>query len=91
MQVVFQPNNQDKPSLQEEARARMLARNDPSAQAPDQAAQQEEKKMQIAKKPYQFLLVSRLREYLALEFGMDAQFPMDVERVYDDFGEHACL
>ena len=47
---------------------------------------QEERRAQVAQKPYQFLLVSRLREYLALEFRVAAPFPVDVERVYDDFG-----
>ena len=42
----------------------------------------------IALKPYQFLLVSVLREYLALEFKFESPaHPYDPERVFDDFGE----
>jgi 5'-3' exoribonuclease 2 len=86
VQVVFQPQKDDKPLLQQEARARMHARNDPSAPPPVEHPK-EDRKVQIAKKPYQFLLVSRLREYLAYEFKIEAPFPVDMERVYDDFGE----
>ena len=42
----------------------------------------------IAKKPYQFLLVNVLREYLTLEFAVNTPFPLDVERIFDDFGAH---
>lgn len=44
---------------------------------------------QIAKKPYQFLLISALREYLTLEFEppVPLPFPYDPERIVDDFGE----
>ena len=42
----------------------------------------------IAKKPYQFLLVNVLREYLTLEFAVSTPFPLDVERIFDDFGAH---
>jgi 5'-3' exoribonuclease 2 len=43
---------------------------------------------QIAKKPYQFLLISALREYLTLEFEppQPLAFPYDPERIIDDFG-----
>lgn len=46
-------------------------------------------KVEIAKKPYQFLWVSILREYLAFEFKPEGplSFEWDQERVYDDFGE----
>ena len=83
-QVVFQPQKDEKAQMEDAVRAQMTARNDPSAPAP--VPDQEERKAQVAKKPYQFLLVSRLREYLALEFRIAAPFPVDVERVYDDFG-----
>lgn len=45
-----------------------------------------EDKPEVAKKPYQFLKINILREYLAVEFG-DLQLPfgMDAERVIDDF------
>ena len=62
----------------------MLARNDPSAPLPVGAL--EASREVSARKPYQFLLVNVLREYLALEFAVDAPFPLDVERVFDDFG-----
>lgn len=84
--MVFQPNKEEnKPLLEQVQRAQMLTRNDPAAPTQDDAP--EERKEQIARKPYQFLLVNRLREYLALEFRMDAPFPVDTERIYDDFGE----
>jgi hypothetical protein len=84
-QVVFQPNKDEKAQLQDAVRAQMeaAAAAATSAGEPEQETRQE----QVAKKPYQFLLVSRLREYLALEFrSITAPFPVDVERVYDDFG-----
>lgn len=91
MQVVFQPNKEEnKPLLEQVQRAQMLARNDTSAPVPVEVPQ-EERKEQIAKKPYQFLLVNRLREYLSLEFRVDAPFPVDTERIYDDFGEGPTL
>lgn len=87
-QVVFQPNKQDKPLLEQVQRAQMYARNgDGGAAAADAAAEEEAREEQIARKPYQFLLVNRLREYLALEFRLAAPFPIDTERIYDDFGE----
>lgn len=40
----------------------------------------------FARKPFQFLSVSLLREYLALEFRIPhLPFPFDRERVLDDF------
>ncbi|KAG2435630.1 hypothetical protein HXX76_006833 [Chlamydomonas incerta] len=43
-------------------------------------------KPSIARKPYQFLLVSILREYLALELKVpNLPFEFDPERVFDDF------
>lgn len=42
--------------------------------------------LQVARKPYQFLLVGVLREYLALELRVpNMPFPFDPERIYDDF------
>ena len=63
----------------------MLARNDPTAAQPVQKAQ-------IARKPYQFLMIPVLREYLALEFQPEQPlpFPYDPERVIDDFGAPSC-
>lgn len=42
----------------------------------------------MAKKPYQFLLISVLRQYLERELRPQAPlpFPWDKERAYDDFG-----
>lgn len=59
----------------------MLARNDPGAPAPVQ-------KLEAARKPYQFLMIPTLREYLALEFQPEQPlpFPYDPERIIDDFG-----
>ena len=45
----------------------------------------------VARKPYQFLLISVLREYLALELRCPTPFPFDPERVYDDFGTHGIM
>ena len=86
-QVVFQKPQQE--HFQHD-KAQMFARNDASAPVPVEAPKEEHKE-QIAKKPYQFLLVSRLREYLALEFNMHAPFPIDPERIYDDFGAPLAL
>ena len=82
-QVVFQKPKDD-------FQQQMMSRNDPSAPVPVEVPQ-ESRKEQIAQKPYQFLLVSRLREYLALEFNVQAPFPVDPERIYDDFGARSCL
>ncbi|EFN54814.1 hypothetical protein CHLNCDRAFT_24310, partial [Chlorella variabilis] len=41
--------------------------------------------MWVAKKPYQFLLVGVLREYLERDLRVHTPFPWDKERVYDDF------
>jgi len=63
-------------------RQQMLARNDPSLAPPIQ-------KVEIARKPYQFLMIPVLREYLALEFQPEQPLPFtyDPERIIDDFGE----
>ena len=46
----------------------------------------EEAKPQVARKPYQFLRVDVLREYLAVEFAdLRLPFEFDSERVIDDF------
>lgn len=44
---------------------------------------------EVAKKPYQFLLVNVLREYLQRDLYVPTPFPFDRERVFDDFGEPA--
>ena len=62
------------------------AHNAPSASAPPEA-EQESAAEEKARKPYQFLMISILREYLAMELSAPATFPIDAERVYDDFGE----
>ena len=83
-QFVFQAQPTDDRAARQQVRAAMLARNDPSAPLPVGAL--EASREVSARKPYQFLLVNVLREYLALEFAVDAPFPLDVERVFDDFG-----
>jgi len=46
----------------------------------------EDEQVEVAKKPFQFLSVLLLREYLALEFRIPhLPFPFDKERVLDDF------
>ncbi|GIL79892.1 hypothetical protein Vretimale_12518 [Volvox reticuliferus] len=78
-EVVF---NVAQPDHKEQMRAQMFSRNDPNAPEPVK----EEKKVQVARKPFQFLLVSVLREYLALELKVPGlPFPFDQERVFDDF------
>ena len=42
-------------------------------------------KPQVAKKPYQFLMISILREYLEKELSVPVPFDLDKERLYDDF------
>ncbi|KAL4419897.1 hypothetical protein ABPG75_006995 [Micractinium tetrahymenae] len=41
--------------------------------------------VEVAKKPYQFLLVNVLREYLERDLGVPTPSPLDKERVFDDF------
>lgn len=76
LQIVFQVN-QD----QAQPRAQMVTRDDGGKEVPVE-------KVEVAKKPYQFLWVSVLREYLAFEFKPEVplSFEWDQERVYDDFG-----
>ncbi|RMZ55310.1 hypothetical protein APUTEX25_003448, partial [Auxenochlorella protothecoides] len=54
----------------------------PSAPVP---GREEIKREEAARKPFQFLLVSALREYLALDLGVPTPWPLDRERLYDDF------
>ncbi|KAL4452283.1 hypothetical protein ABPG75_007945 [Micractinium tetrahymenae] len=56
----------------------MVSRDDPTAEVPVE-------KQEVAKKPYQFLLVNVLREYLERDLGVPTPFPLDKERVFDDF------
>ncbi|KAG2453813.1 hypothetical protein HYH02_002020 [Chlamydomonas schloesseri] len=52
----------------------------------EEAGGEDGNKPSVARKPYQFLLVSVLREYLALELKVpNLPFEFDPERVYDDF------
>lgn len=76
LQIVFQVN-QD----QAQPRAQMVTRDDAGKEVPVE-------QVEVAKKPYQFLWVSILREYLAFEFKPEGplSFEWDQERVYDDFG-----
>ena len=80
LQIVFQPNKNE---AEAQLRAQLTARDDPSAPVPVE-------KPQVAKKPFQYLWVDRLREYLAYEFKPERntpKFDYDAERAYDDFGE----
>ena len=79
LQVVFQPNKDSKDSI----RAQMTARNDDSKPKEHVKESAEER----ALKPYQFLMCNVLREYLALELSVETPFPMDIERLFDDFGK----
>ncbi len=48
----------------------------------------DDKKPQIAKKPYQFLMINVLRDYLEKELGANSAhlpFALDKERLFDDF------
>ncbi len=74
--MVFQqkPSQDNKPDV-----AAMLA-----AAGGDKPA--EEEAVEVARKPFQFLSVVLLREYLALEFRIPGlPFPFDRERILDDF------
>eukprot|EP00879_Flechtneria_rotunda_P006001 GHRR01006312.1.p1 GENE.GHRR01006312.1~~GHRR01006312.1.p1 ORF type:complete len:847 (+),score=333.75 GHRR01006312.1:449-2989(+) len=73
-EVVFQQNQQDnKPNI----KAMTAAASDPSP---------EDDTPEVKKKPFQFLSVALLREYLALEFRIPhLPFPFDKERILDDF------
>lgn len=77
LQIVFQTNPE-----QAQPRAQMFSRDAEGKEVPVE-------QVEVAKKPYQFLWVSILREYLAFEFKPEGHLPFlwDQERVYDDFGE----
>eukprot|EP00884_Botryococcus_braunii_P023039 jgi/Botrbrau1/9419/Bobra.0252s0043.1 len=82
-EVVFQqaaPNKEDQAAA---IRAALTARNDPAAPLPVEHTKAD--KEEIARKPYQFLLVNVLREYLAFEMRTPVPFPWDEERIFDDF------
>ena len=74
------PNQNDS---KDQIRQQMLARNDPAAQEPA-------RKPEVARKPYQFLMIPVLREYITHEFVPERSLPFayDPERVIDDFGKH---
>ncbi|KAL3152052.1 hypothetical protein ABBQ32_001163 [Trebouxia sp. C0010 RCD-2024] len=74
-EIVFQVNQDHA-----QPRAQMVSRDDAGKEIPVE-------QVEIAKKPYQFLWVSILREYLAFEFKPEVplSFEWDQERVYDDF------
>ncbi|MEW5320350.1 MAG: hypothetical protein WDW38_011428 [Sanguina aurantia] len=77
-EVVFQAGA---PDIAAQTRAAFLTRNDPDKPVPVEKA-----KPQIARKPFQYLAVGILREYLALEFKVpNLPFPYDPERIMDDF------
>ena len=63
----------------------MTARNDDSKPKEHVKESAEER----ALKPYQFLMCNVLREYLALELSVETPFPMDIERLFDDFGKQS--
>ncbi len=67
------------PERPPEPRAQMFSRNDSGK--PEPIVKQE-----IAKKPYQFLMVNVLREYLEKDLAALTPFSLDKERIYDDFG-----
>jgi 5'-3' exonuclease len=78
-QIVFMPNQNDS---KDQIRQQMLARNDPASLEPV-------RKPELARKPYQFLMIPVLREYITHEFAPERALPFayDPERVIDDFGE----
>jgi 5'-3' exonuclease len=75
-EIVFVPKGGNKEGPD---KARALAAVQGTNDAP-------QKKPEIAKKPFQFLKIAVLREYLELEFSdLELPFQMDPERLVDDF------
>ena len=84
-EVVFLPTGPDRSDPKVAAAAAMGALAE-SQQQKNGGDVEEPSLPQIAKKPYQFLLVNVLREYLEKELGVPGTpFIIDKERLYDDF------
>jgi 5'-3' exoribonuclease 2 len=86
-EVVFQPTGgPDRSDPKVAAAAAMQAQAEAQQQGGNAGNDDDEaSKPQVAKKPYQFLMVNVLREYLERELSVPTPFPMDKERLYDDF------
>ena len=74
------PNKDSKDTL----RAQLTAKTEESEGPKEHIKESAEER---ARKPYQFLMINILREYLALEMNVQAPFPIDSERIFDDFGK----
>jgi 5'-3' exoribonuclease 2 len=88
-EVVFQPTGGPDKSDPKVAAAAAMQQAQESQQdgggGNDATTGDDASKPQIAKKPYQFLMVNVLREYLERELSVPAPFTVDKERLYDDF------
>ncbi|GAX79417.1 hypothetical protein CEUSTIGMA_g6858.t1 [Chlamydomonas eustigma] len=85
-EVVFQAQQGPDPASQ--ARQQFFSRNAPGegGQTYDPHVGKPAPKPEVARKPFQFLQISVLREYLALEMHIPGlPFPFDLERIIDDF------
>jgi 5'-3' exoribonuclease 2 len=83
-EVVFQQQAQNQ-GQDPASQARMQFMNLSQSQGQEKD-KEESNKPEIARKPYQFLHISVLREYLALEMHVpNLPFKFDLERILDDF------
>lgn len=78
---MFQPSYADKKKAAQEAQDRVLA-----GTSRDESAVDKPQADGVAQKPYQFLKINTLRDYLALEYSdLALPFAYDPERLIDDF------
>lgn len=81
LQVITQPQKDSKAHM---PMGQTAGKEGAGAALPESLGKQSVEDKQL--KPFQFLMVNILREYLAMELSVQTPFPFDAERVYDDFG-----